>query len=510
VPLRDAFRDAGYGVELLTAGEKIADVENPVLLVLTGSLDEKQARRLGREAAERDHLPVIALFDRAEDDRPETRRALAISEAFVKPADPGDVALVGHRLIERRRLREVIGLIGETDAMIEVLERVVQIAPVASTVLLTGESGTGKERVARGLHLLSPRRHRPFIAANVAALSDTLIESELFGHEKGSFTGAIGQRKGFFELANRGTLFLDEIGEIPMSTQTRLLRVLEEREFMRLGGEEPISVDVRFIAATNQDLRQLVATGRFRRDLYYRLNVLNITLPALRERRDDIPLLVAHFVREAARENDRPGVTVSPDTMRILTEYDWPGNVRELRNLVESMVVLSPGGIIRPDDLPREVRERAERVPLPAAIPRLERADGSATAPELEFIFRTLLQLRIDIEELRRRFDEYRDTHPELLRSGYPWPLPPAAIVPATRSIEDVTVEPGPAPEPEPDDDEDGVVVYRTGMTLRDLEEAAIAAALREVKGNRRRAAQMLGMGERTLYRKIKEYEIPL
>jgi DNA-binding NtrC family response regulator len=277
---------------------------------------------------------------------------------------------------------------------------------------------------------------------------------------------------------------------------------------MRLGGEEPISVDVRFIAATNQDLRQLVATGRFRRDLYYRLNVLSITLPPLRERRDDVTLLVAHFVREAARENDRPGVTVSPDTMRILTEYDWPGNVRELRNLVESMVVLSPGGIIRPDDLPRDVRERAERVPLPAAIPRIAHGDSSgATAPELEFIFHTLLQLRIDVEELRRRFDEYRDTHPELVRSGYPWPLP-AAITPGARSIEDVVVEP--EPDDEADEDEDGVVVYRKGMTLRDMEAAAITAALREVRGNRRLAAEMLGMGERTLYRKIKQYEILL
>jgi DNA-binding NtrC family response regulator len=511
VPLRDAFREAGYGVELLTAGEKIADVENAVLLVLTGALDEKQARRLGREAAERDHLPVIALFDRKEDDRPATRAALAVAEAFIKPADAAEVALVGHRLIERRRLRAITGIIGETDAMIEVLERVVQIAPVAATVLLTGESGTGKERVARGLHALSPRRHKPFIAANVAALSETLIESELFGHEKGSFTGAIGQRKGFFELANRGTLFLDEIGEMPMSTQTKLLRVLEEREFMRLGGESPISVDVRFIAATNQNLRELVGTGLFRRDLYYRLNVLSIQLPPLRERREDVSLLIAHFVRQAAAENDRPGVTVSPDTMRILTEHDWPGNVRELRNLVESMVVLSPGGIIRPDDLPREVRERAERVPLPAAIPRLHRSDtGAANAPELEFIFRTLLQLRIDVEELRRGFDEYRETHPELLRTGYPRPLPPPTeIVPAPRLIEDVDVE------DEPDDDrdaedEDSVVVYRPGMTLRDLELAAITAALRDVKGNRRRAAETLGMGERTLYRKIREYGIPL
>jgi len=510
VPLRDAFRDSGYAVELLTAGERIADVETPVLLVLTGALDEKQARRLTREARERDHLPVIALFDRPADDRPEVRHALSLSDAFVKPVDPKEVALSGHRLVERGRLRAITGIVGETEPMIEVLERVVQIAPVASTVLLTGESGTGKERVARGLHALSPRRHRPFIAANVAALSETLVESELFGHEKGSFTGAIGQRKGFFELAHRGTLFLDEISEIPQSTQTKLLRALEEREFMRLGGEEPIRVDVRFIAASNQDLRQLVSTGRFRRDLYYRLNVLSIQLPPLRERREDVPLLVAHFVRKSSAENDRPGVTVSPEAMRILTAYDWPGNVRELRNLVESMVVLSPGGVIRPDDLPREVRGGTDRLMLPAALPHPDRGEpGAATAPELEFIFHTLLQLRIDVEELRRRFDEYRETHPELGRARYPWPLvPPAAIVQTPPSIEDVEIDEEDVETAE--DEPDGVVVYRPGMTLRDIEEAAITAALREVHGNRRKAAERLGMGERTLYRKIREYRIPL
>ena len=199
---------------------------------------------------------------------------------------------MGRTAIERRRLQHLTGIVGETDAIREALERVVQIAPVAATVLVTGESGTGKELVARGIHALSPRRHKPFIAVNVAALSETLLESELFGHEKGAFTGAIDARRGLFELADGGTIFLDEIGEMPLATQTKLLRVLEQREFHRVGGEKTIRVDVRIVAATNQDLRQLVAIGEFRRDLYFRLNVLHIDLPALRERRDDIPLLV--------------------------------------------------------------------------------------------------------------------------------------------------------------------------------------------------------------------------
>src|SRR5690606_36262205 len=192
--------------------------------------------------------------------------------------------------------------------------------------------------------------HKRFIAVNVAALPDPLLDSELFGHEKGAFTGAIDSRRGLFELAHGGTIFLDEIGEMPLATQTKLLRVLEQREFLRVGGEESIKVDVRIIAATNQDLRQLVAIKEFRRDLYYRLNVLSIHLPPLRERRDDIPLLVRAFVREVSEANGRPFPGISPAAMEILRSYAWPGNVRELRNLVESMVVLSPGREIQPAD----------------------------------------------------------------------------------------------------------------------------------------------------------------
>lgn len=513
VRLRDAFDADGFGVELITPGEHIADVPDAALLILTGALDEKQARRLASEAIEHDRLPVIALTDEAGANIPELRWRLGASEVLFKPADPAEVTLIGRRLIERRRLQATTGIVGETDEMREALERVVQIAPVNSTVLITGESGTGKERIARGLHLLSPRRHRGFIAANVAALPETLLESELFGHEKGAFTGAIGQRKGFFELANNGTLFLDEIGEMPPTTQSKLLRVLEEREFMRVGGESAIRVDVRVIAATNQNLRYMVESGRFRRDLYYRLNVLHIELPPLRDRKADIPLLVESFIREASREHDRPGVAVSPEAMAILMQYAWPGNVRELRNLVESMVVLSPGRIIRPEDIPPEIREagRGTRF-LPVHVPAIEPDITAAPPPELEFIFRTLLQLRIDVEELRRQFDDYKRGHPELPAAAPT--VPPAWLTPyaqpyaptATRAIEDAVIQ----EETHDAEDEHSVVVFRPGKTIQEMEKEAIIAALREVAGNRRRAAEMLGMGERTLYRKIKEYDIPL
>jgi DNA-binding NtrC family response regulator len=509
VRLRDAFEAEGFAVELLTPGERIADVPDPVLLILTGGLDQKQARRLAREAVEYNRLPIVALVDSAAQATQHLRFGLGVDEFASKPIDPADIVLIGRRLIDRRHLQQITGIVGETDAMREVTERVVQIAPVNSTVLITGESGTGKERIARGIHALSPRKHRGFIAANVAALPETLLESELFGHEKGAFTGAIGQRKGYFELAHRGTLFLDEIGEMPSSTQAKLLRVLEEREFMRVGGEEPISVDVRVIAATNQNLRYLVDTGRFRRDLYYRLNVLHIDLPPLRERKADIPLLVESFVRHASKEHDRPQVTISSEAMAVLMRYDWPGNVRELKNLVESIVVLSPGRIIQPQDIPPEIRDaipgRSVNL-LPAPV---SRADAThAPAPELEFIFRTLIQLKIDVDDLRREFEAYRQQHPELPH-GAPSIFSNVPLVPAGRPI-DVPVAETNGDAHNDEDDDEATVVFRPGITMAELEKEAITAALKQVAGNRRKAAEMLGLGERTLYRKIKEYGIPL
>lgn len=519
VRLKNAFEKEGYAVELLTSGERIADVSGePALLILTGGLEEKRARRLAREAATLDHLPALGLADSPAQAGSDSRRRLGLADCFVKPADVDDISLVGRRIMERRRLRAITGIVGETDAMREVLERVIQIAPVNATVLVTGESGTGKELVARGLHALSPRRHKPFIAANVAALPEALLESELFGHEKGAFTGAIAQRKGLFELAHKGTLFLDEIAEMQLSTQSKLLRVLESREFMRVGGEQPISIDVRVVAATNQNLRQLVELGDFRRDLYYRLNVLSIQLPPLRERREDIPLLLDTFIKQAAEEHDRPNVVLSQEALSIFLEHDWPGNVREMKNLVESMVVLAPGRVIGPHDIPPELRvaPSPERTLLP--VPAAKEMSESGSGPALEFIFRSLLHLRMDVEDLRRKFDEFRRANPDVpgpMPLSYPYPLERPSLA-APHDIEDAQIE-GNHNQSLFDEDEDGVgdegldegvVLYRPGMTMQEIEREAIAAALREVRGNRRKAADLLGIGERTLYRKIKEYEI--
>ena len=512
VRLRAAFEAQGLRVELLAPGETLADaLTEPVLAVLTGGLRERRARAIVQAARQRGRVPVIGLVEPTEPGGREICRELGVSECFAKPIDADEVALVGRRLIQREELRQITGIVGETEAMEEVLERIVQIAPVNSTVLILGESGTGKELVARGLHALSPRRHRPFIAVNVAALPENLLESELFGHEKGAFTGATDRRKGFFELANGGTIFLDEIGEMPPATQTKLLRVLEEREFRRVGGEDPIRVDVRVVTATNRDLRDHVMTGDFRRDLYHRLNVLRIELPPLRARREDIPRLIDRFIQQFSAEHERSFLGIEPQAMQALVQFDWPGNVRELRNLVESMVVLAPGRLIRLEDIPPDVRYGRRETFLPVPVSTVGRENGSEAgsgvpSPELEFVLRTLFELRMDMEDLRREFEVYRARQ----RDGLALPSGPAGYVPLTP----LPLAAGPAaletlvealPEPRR---EEGTVVFRPGMTMQDLERGAINAALLHSRGNRRRAAEMLGIGERTLYRKLKEYQI--
>ncbi len=314
----------------------------PDVLVMTGALLDPQNLALVREQLWTG-AAIVGLSDVGEEGMVERLRGLGYSEVYIKPIVPEEVAAGVRRLADRQALARETGLYGESEAIREVLVKVEQMAPVSSTVLIEGESGTGKELVARAMHRLGPRRGRPFIAVNVGALPETLLESELFGHEKGAFTGAAERRIGRFELADTGTLFLDEIGDIPPATQVKLLRVLEEREVTRVGGTQAIPVDVRVITATNRPLRGQVEAGTFRPDLYYRLNVLSIYLPPLRERRADIPILVRRFIQEFSAQHDRPFHGISAEALQILVEYPWPGNVRELRNLVESMVVLAPG-----------------------------------------------------------------------------------------------------------------------------------------------------------------------
>ncbi len=467
--------------------------ERPDVIVLTGDLTAPHTMHLVRQQMWQG-AAVIGFADVEDPSLASRLRAAGFSEVYAKPVDLDEVFSAVRRLLERRRLSELTGLYGESEGMREVLIKIEQIAPVSSTVLIQGESGTGKELVARAIHRLSPRRNKPFIAVNIGALPETLLESELFGHEKGAFTGAAERRIGRFELAHTGTLFLDEVGEAPFSTQVKLLRVLEQREITRVGGSQALTVDVRVVAATNRPLRDQVEAGEFRPDLYYRFNVLNIYLPPLRERREDIPLLVRRFVQEFSREHDRSFHGISAEAMQMLVEYPWPGNVRELRNLVESMVVLAPGREITAGDIPREIREGGSARLLPVAIGPAMRAGEENRGRELEFIVRSLVELKLQVEELRRRVDEARPPHGDWLGE-----VRPAQVIGAGVSgIEALDVAPPP-----------NVLTLRPGMTMAEIERVAIEAALRETRGNRRRAAEMLGIGERTLYRKLREYEIP-
>jgi len=317
------------------------------------------------------------------------------------------------QLVSRYRIEHIVG---NSPPMRKVFERIHQAAATDATVLLQGETGTGKELVARAIHYNSRRRNNRFVPLNCAGLVESILESELFGHEKGAFTGATSTRVGMFEYADHGTLFLDEIGDMPMSSQVKLLRVLEQGEIVRVGSNEPIRVDVRLIAATNQNLQDKIREGAFRRDLFYRLNVVSINLPPLRERRSDIVLLVDHFLRELSRMHGKSITHISPEVKKLLLRYDWPGNVRELRNCLEHMVVLTTDSVLGEDDLPEYLLGELENVPQ-----------------------------RLTIEAL-------------------------------------------------------------AGQPLEEVEKQHIARTLELVDGNREKAAELLGIGERTLYRKIQKY----
>jgi DNA-binding NtrC family response regulator len=477
----------------------------PDIVVLTGALLDAANVSLVRQLLW-DNVAVLGFTDVSDPQVMERLGDIGYAETWPKPARIEDVVDSVKRRLERQRLAELTGLVGESAAIREVLVKVEQIAPVTSTVLIEGESGTGKELVARAIHRLSPRRGKPFIAVNVGALTETLLESELFGHEKGAFTGAAERRLGRFELADTGTLFLDEIGEIPSSTQVKLLRVLEEREVTRVGSGTPIPIDVRVVAATNRPLREHVEEGGFRADLFYRLNVLGIYLPPLRERRDDIPLLVRRFVTEFASLHDREFHGISAEALALLVEYGWPGNVRELRNLVESMVVLAHGREIGAEDIPRPIRDGGGRRLLPVHVGPMVREGERAQGRELEFIVRSLVELKLQVEELRRRMDvEQRGPAPGWVGDV----RGPSAVSGA--GVGEVVPLPGfglmRGIEPRDQGPQATVITLGPGMTMAEIERLAILAALRDTEGNRRKAADLLGIGERTLYRKLREYE---
>ncbi len=491
------LEEAGFETVMTSSlddGAAILKKTEPDVIILTGGLQEHTAATLIEHARERS-ISTLGLIEDTITDPSELARRKGLTGWLEKPIEPAEVVAAARRLIDRRQLQTRTGILGESPAIQQVLVQIEQIAPVSSTVLIEGESGTGKELVAQAIHNLSPRRNKAFIAVNCSALPETLLESELFGHEKGSFTGAAERRLGRFELADGGTLFLDEVGVMAPATQVKLLRVLESRAFFRVGGAEPIHVDVRVITATNRSLKDMVALGEFRDDLYYRLNVLWMYLPPLRERKTDIPALIRRFIRELSAEHGRSFAGITPDAMDILINADWPGNVRQLRNLIDSMVVLSPGREVRASDIPTDIVEGGTRL-LPVRLPQqIRQVQGN----ELEFIFRSLVELKLQVEELRRRIDE-SPQRVEVIDVG----RAPQA------EFEEIEIVPGsrvelPGVEETLEIDE---VVYRPGMRMADVERATIEAALKGTKGNRRKAAERLGIGERTLYRKIKDYQL--
>ena len=398
-------------------------------------------------------------------------------------------------MIDGDRLQKQSGIIGTSDGIRQVLDMIGQVAPVNISVLITGESGTGKELVAKAIHQSSKRNNDPLVVVNCGAIPEGIIESELFGHKKGSFTGAGEDRKGYFEEANKGTIFLDEIGETPLETQVKLLRVLESGEFMRVGEAKTRKTDVRIIAATNKDLRDLVKKGGFRQDLYFRLKTVTVHVPALRNRVEDVGPFVERFALEFTRSNDILYRGFMPDAVRVLKQYEWPGNVRELKNFVEKILVLEKGERITAEMVQKEL---TEVLPLDStynpALPVV--VSKSSDKAEIDLILRQLFMLKQDTEVIQKMLVSGAISQGDGKQSlsGLN-PLEQGGLSMPEKSMEIM---------------EDGYRFIRDDaigeLSIKELEEEAITRTLRFFNNNRRKTARSLGMSERTLYRKIEEF----
>jgi len=377
--LSDWLKEDGYDVVAVEDGYKALDKiksEEWDLAVV----DLKMPKMDGIELLEkvnqmRPRLPVIIITAYATIDSAVMAMKEGAADYIVKPFNPEEISRVIGKLVEHQRLlkenillRRALAkrfrfqdLIGKSPKMLRVIEMIKTVAPTKSTVLIRGESGTGKELVARAIHELGPRKKLPFIAAACGAIPESLLEAELFGYEKGAFTGAVSQHKGWIEIADKGTLFLDEIGDISPKTQIDLLRFLQEREFRRIGGKAPISIDIRIIAATNKHLEDMIAQGEFREDLYYRLNVITIEVPPLRERKEDIPILVGHFLEKYNLDTGKTIDGISEHAMKAIMEYDWPGNIRQLENAIEHAVVIADDVEIQQENLPQQFTVQGQK-----------------------------------------------------------------------------------------------------------------------------------------------------
>ncbi len=385
------------------------------------------------------------------------------------------------------RMQRVSGILGRSDEIMEVLEMIQQVAPVDISVLITGESGTGKELVAKAIHQNSRRSQYPLVVVNSGAIPAGIIESELFGHKKGAYTGAGEDRKGYFETANKGTVFMDELGETPLETQVKLLRILESGEFMRVGDSKTLHTDVRMIAATNKNLEDQVKKGDFRQDLYYRLKTVTIHVPPLRHRIEDLSMLVERFALEFTTSNDIRYRGFTPDAIRLMKQYDWPGNIRELKNYVESLLVLERGERVTPEMVERTLfKDKQTQIHNPS-LPVV--VNQSVDQAERELILRQLFSIRQDTEAIKQVLSQgggsvISQAIPALIGGESDLHLS-ARIEQNPKMIRDEAIG---------------------DMTLQDLEQEAIERTLKYFGNNRRAAAKSLGMSERTLYRKIDNY----
>jgi len=404
--------------------------------------------------------------------------------------------------MDREAIQSRFGIVGSSRGLVQVIDRIRQVARTEITVLFTGESGVGKELFANTLHGISDRKHKELVVVNCGAIPEGLLESELFGSDKGAYTGSVEKRVGYFERADKGTIFLDEIGEMPPQAQVRLLRVLENGSFSRVGSSTEQRVDVRVIAATNKDLAVEVQEGRFREDLYYRLSTVQIVIPPLRERPEDILPIFHSFIRNLSSKYKAPIKKLEADAEDLLKRYRWPGNVRELRNVAEQSTVLVPGQAIREDQLAGFLRG----VTLGGNSPGLVVSGGFPERDEeRELLYRMLMEIRMELKELKALIygDQADLSESPISRSYVPsrqLPSLPPSPVKESEWVEEVPYEIE-AVESNGDDSEDSI------PTLEEAEKKLILSTLDSLKGNRRKTAQTLGISERTLYRKLNEYE---
>ena len=409
-------------------------------------------------------------------------------------------------------IKRTFGIIGNDPELDRAIGIAAQVAATNLTVLITGESGTGKDVFPKIIHQNSARKHGPYFAVNCGAIPEGTIDSELFGHEKGAFTGAVGERKGYFEIADKGTLFLDEVGELPLSTQARLLRVLENGEFIRVGGSKVMKTDVRIVAATNVDLPLAIEKGRFREDLYYRLNTIPIHIPALRERKGDIPLLFRKFATDFAEHNHIPPITLTPDAVKTLESYRWDGNIRQLKNVTEQISIMETERTITTETLAKYLPNKVQSS-LPMLLPH---DDSMDSVNERDLLYRVLFDMKKDIAELRAQVNNMNAGRPVEQTFVQSNPVTQIGDTVVTR----VNQSEPEAAEPEftefiPAEEATHYGVVSTGsatetLSLEHHEKEMIIKALEAHKGKRKDAAKALGISERTLYRKINEYGIDL